>query len=118
MIARLSSLIPPTIYGEGDGDDLRSLDDHVIQILDTVDGYLYQIYRVAQSNATVELDESCFDGTCFKAWAGNANFELDRAAKALDEEQEQPEKAQDCPYSEAEIERSQALIGAILGEKP
>lgn len=86
LIARIVSLRPPRIVGEPDGDDLRGVSNHMVEIADAVDAYFEQIGRMVQSNAPVKIEQKLFRDPCFQAIAGNAIFEIARVAEALDQE--------------------------------
>lgn len=86
FLGRLEALRSPRIIGEPDGDDLRSISDHMVQVADAVDTYFEQLGRMVQSNAPVKVAQELFRSPCFDAIAGNAVFEVNRAAEALDQE--------------------------------
>ena len=86
LLGRLDALRSPRILGEPDGDDMRDIGDHMIQVADAVDTYFEQLGRMVQSNAPVKIAQELFRSPCFDAIAGNAVFEVNRAAEALDQD--------------------------------
>ena len=85
MVQRLAALRVPQSAGEGDGNDLRDLSDHMVQVADAVDSYFAAIGREVIMNSPIKIDAALFEPV-FDAIQGNALFEIDRAANARDAE--------------------------------
>lgn len=86
LLGRLEALRSPRIIGEPDGEDLRDIAEHMIEVADAIDTYFEQLGRMVQGNAPVKIDIKLFQHPCFDAIGGNATWEINRAAEALDED--------------------------------
>lgn len=88
LLERLQSLQCPIIVGQADGEDMRRIADHMIEVANAVDAYFEAIGGVVASNSTVAINRGVFAHSVFQALDGNATFECHRAADALDEERD------------------------------
>ena len=86
LVAKLASLEVPDISISPEGDEVRCLGDHLVQLADAVDTYIAAVGQELQSHALCRIDHRLFDGQVLGTLDGFALYEVDRAAEEIDEE--------------------------------
>lgn len=85
----LIEMRPPAIPPRPHPDHFLALADYVAEVAAQMDRWLKAIVQEVDSNATVKLDMSVFDGAMTGAVDSLALFEIQRAASALGEDPEE-----------------------------
>jgi hypothetical protein len=96
----LSRLYVPYISPTPTPDQFRDVADFLIRWAQIADRVLKLVGEEAQSNTSETLDMNIFDGHFLGAVEGNATFELERCAAAVEAEEEYGDFYADNEYEE------------------
>jgi hypothetical protein len=89
MIKELARMQPAKISVSGAPEDFEDVADYIVRLAATFDRLLLAVGESVKENALCQVDLNDFTGVVADAIQGNATFDIDQAAQAAQEAQDE-----------------------------